>query len=163
MDLTKRSFDAFNSKKIPELMGLFTDDAKLDDEMMHMDTKGRKSIEADMKSWHTAFSDAAKIEVHNQFAAGDYVVTLATFHGKNTGDLGKLKKTDKDVALDFAMVSKIRGDKIAEVWRFANGADMMKQLGMMPAMQQGMEPGMPPDHAQPGKQPAKEPMKQPTR
>ena len=88
----------------------------------------------------TAFPDV-KIEAPNNYAAGDYVVSLGTFTGTNTGPMGKMKKTDKKVTGNFAEIVKIKDNKVSEIWRFRNGFAMAMQMGLVP--QPGAAPAAP--------------------
>jgi steroid delta-isomerase-like uncharacterized protein len=111
-------------------MALFPDDAMESDQMAPADVKGKQEVEQGLQMIWGAFPDLA-IDVPILWAAGDHVVAEGTFTGTHAGPLGKLPKTGKNVTLRFAEVLKVKDGKIAETWRFWNGAAMARQLGLM--------------------------------
>ncbi|HUS30643.1 MAG TPA: nuclear transport factor 2 family protein, partial [Kofleriaceae bacterium] len=131
LDAFKKSMDAVNSHKTADLMALLTDDAVESDTTDAADRKGKKDIEAGMKMFFGAFSDA-KVTADNTWAAGDYVIATGKFDGTNDHDLGKIKKTGKKVSLDYAEVALIKDGKVAQLWRFHDGMQFAMQLGLMP-------------------------------
>ena len=149
LEIVKKSNEAFNTHKVPDALAFWADDGLESDQAGDKDAKGKKELEAGLKTFLTAFPDV-KLDVPNLYAAGDFVVALGTFSGTNTGPLGKMKKTDKKVTGNFAEVIKIKDNKVAEIWRFRNGMAMAQQLGLMPA------PGAAPAGGAKGAEPAKD-------
>src|SRR5690606_4252256 len=96
------------------------------------DVTGAKENEKAATMWFGAFSDA-KTTYDNTWAAGDYVFATAKITGTHANPLGKIAKTGKSIALDFATVYRIDDGKIARVWRFTSGAQLAQQLGLAPA------------------------------
>jgi predicted ester cyclase len=137
LENAKKAIEAINARKFTDALALMTPDAVESDVTSEKDTKGAKDIEAGMKMWFGAFSDA-KISVEHEYAAGDYVVHTGKFSGTNDKDLGKMKKTGKKVDLDYAEVMLIKDGKAAHVWRFHSGMMFAMQMGLMPP------PGAPP-------------------
>ncbi len=133
---------------------LMADDVVLVDSGMPTDVKGKKEFEKTMDVGMKAFPDGKWTPV-NRFAAGDYVVTLGTFTGTNTGPMPGMidKPTGKSVTGTGAEVVQVVGGKVAKVWWFGNGAEMAMQLGLMPP------PGAPGKQAAPGKEGAPTPAK----
>jgi len=129
LETVKKSNEAFSSKKGADAMAPYADDAVESDQAGGADAKGKKEIEKGMKVFWKAFPDL-KIEVPNMWAAGDYVVAEGTFSGTNSGPLGKMPKTGKQVTGQFAEVFKLKDGKITQVWRFRNGMAMAAQLGL---------------------------------
>jgi ketosteroid isomerase-like protein len=132
LENAKKAVDAINAGKMADALALMTPDAVESDQTSATDHKGTKDIEASMKMWFGAFKDA-KISVDSAYAAGDYVVHLGKFTGTNDKDLGKMKKTGKTVALDYAEVFLAKDGKAAQVWRFHSGMQFAMQMGLMPA------------------------------
>jgi predicted ester cyclase len=147
VELVKKTDDAFNSHKPADLLALMTDDAVESDQAAPKDSKGKKEIEKGIKDFQTAFSDG-KVTATETWGAGDYVVELGKFEGTNDHDMGKMKKTGKHVSVNFAEVTQIKDGKVAHLWRFYNGMDFAKQLGLMPAAPAGAPAGG--DAAKPG-------------
>lgn len=132
LEAAKKAVDAINAGKLADAMAMMTPDAIESDQTAEKDIKGAKDIEAGMKMWLGAFKDA-KLTVDNAYAAGDYVVHMGTFTGTNDKDLGKMKKTGKTVALDYAEVFLVKDGKASQVWRFHSSLQAAMQMGLMPA------------------------------
>lgn len=137
LENAKKAVDAINAGKLADALALMTPDAIESDQAAEKDSKGTKEIEAGLKMWLGAFKDA-KLSVDNAYAAGDYVVHMGKFTGTNDKDIGKLKKTGKSVALDYAEVMLVKDGKAAQIWRFRSGVQFAMQMGLMPP------PGAPP-------------------
>lgn len=140
LENAKKAVDAINAGKLADAMALMTSDAVESDQTAEKDIKGAKDIEAGMKMWLGAFKDA-KLSVDNAYAAGDYVVHMGKFTGTNDKDMGKMKKTGKTVALDYAEVFLVKDGKAAQIWRFRSSLQAAMQMGLMPAPG---APGAPP-------------------
>ena len=140
LEAYKKSIDAINAKKLPDSMAIYADDAIDSDQSNDKDVKGKKAIEAAMKTWFGGFSDAKLTDV-NAVAAGDYVVAIGKFDGTHDKDIGKLKKTGKHVTLDFAEIVAFKDGKVKQVWRFTDSFQFATQLGLVPAP--GTAPGAP--------------------
>jgi ketosteroid isomerase-like protein len=130
LEVAKAMTEAFNARKLPDMLALMTDDAVESDQADAQDYKGKKEIEKDLKGFQSAFSDC-KITVDNTWAAGDYVVALGMFEGTNDHDLGTLKKTGKKISIHYAEVLKLKDGKVTNLWRFRNGMATAIQLGVM--------------------------------
>jgi predicted ester cyclase len=136
LDAFKKGMEALNTHKTADAMAFMTDDAIESDQTAPKDAKGKKEIEAGMKMFFGAFSDA-KVTASETYAAGDYVVAIGKFEGTNDKDLGKIKKTGKKVSLDYAEVALMKDGKIAQLWRFHSGMQFAGQMGLMPAAPPG--------------------------
>jgi predicted ester cyclase len=132
LENAKKAVDAINAGKTADAMALTLPDGVESDQSSEKDITGTKNIEASMKMWFGAFKDA-KISVDSAYAAGDYVIHLGKFTGTNDKDLGKMKKTGKTVALDYAEVFQMKEGKVAQIWRFHSGMQFAMQMGLMPA------------------------------
>jgi predicted ester cyclase len=140
LEAAKKSNDAFNAHKIPDIQAFWADDAVESDQADDKDAKGKKELDAGLKMFFTAFPDV-KLEVPNTYAAGDYVVEIGTFSGTNSGPMGKMKKTDKKVTGNYAELLKIKDGKVTNLWRFRNGLAMAMQLGLAPQPGAAPAPG----------------------
>ncbi|MSP93177.1 MAG: hypothetical protein EXR79_15485 [Myxococcales bacterium] len=84
-------------------------------------------------AWRAAFADFA-IVAEEQWAAGPWVVTLSVVTAKHSGDLGaRLKATGKVVATHSADVAHVADDRQTEGWGYADPAELLIQLGLLPA------------------------------
>ena len=152
VELVKKTDEAFNAHKIPDLLALITDDAVESDQASAKDNKGKKEIEKGLKDFQTAFSDG-KITSTETWGAGDYVVDIGKFEGTNDHDMGKMKKTGKKVSVQFLEVDQVKDGKVSHMWRFYDGMEFAKQLGLVKppaAAPAGGDAGKPGDAAKPG-------------
>ena len=131
LEVVKKGNEAFMAKKPADWTALYTDDAFEADQAGDKDMKGKKEIQAGAETFLKAFPDI-KLETKESFAAGDYVATIGTFSGTNTGPLGPMKPTKKPVTGQYAEVFLMKDGKIAGLWRFRNGMAMAQQLGLAP-------------------------------
>ncbi len=74
-----------------------------------------------------AFSDI-RIEITQQVAEADKVVTQMTTRAKHTGAFLGQAPTGKTVALDTIRIDRLESGKIAEHWSVADMAGLMRQL-----------------------------------
>ena len=77
------------------------------------------------------FADV-KVETKTLVSAGDFVFLTGTWGAKHVGDMGPIKATNKSFTSDYAEVFMLKDGKIASSWSFANPAQMMGQLGLLP-------------------------------
>ena len=158
LETAKKATEAFNSHKVADTMAFYADDAVESDQAGGADSKGKKEIEKGTQMFLKAFPDV-KVELPNMWAVGDYVVAEGTFSGTNTGAMGKMPKTGKQVKGQFAEIYKLKDGKITELWRFRNGISMAMQLGLMKPpggdMKGDMKGGDPKKGADMKKEPAK--------
>ncbi|MGE0546304.1 MAG: ester cyclase [Kofleriaceae bacterium] len=136
LDVVAKYTAAVNAHKAADAAAFYTDDAFESDQAEATDMKGKKALQDGFTKMWKAFPDfKVDAPATTTYAAGDFVVQLGTFSGKNDGDLGpKMKKTGKTMSGGFAQIYKMKDGKIAGIWRFRNGMATAKQLGMMPPM-----------------------------
>src|ERR1051325_10286457 len=129
----KKALEAFNAHKTADLLALTDDKMVESDQAMGKDNVGKKEVEAGLKQFFGAFSDIKATE-SEVTPVGDYVVAIGKMEGTNDHDMGKMKKTGKQVSLDYAEVGHINKDgKLDYLWRFHSGLQFAMQMGMMPA------------------------------
>jgi steroid delta-isomerase-like uncharacterized protein len=126
--VVKRGIEAFNARKLGDLMAGYADDIVEMDQAAGADSKGKPAIEQGVQRLWKAFS-SGKLEVPVLWAAGDYVVAEGTLTGTHDGPLGKLPKSGKPVAMSYAEIFKLKDGKVVELWRFRNDLALMQQLG----------------------------------
>jgi predicted ester cyclase len=89
-----------------------------------------------------AWKDAAKM-YHDAYpnstltdrvivADNDLVSMLAKLKGKNTGTMGGMPATNKDIDIYLTDVFRFKDGKVVEHWTVMEDMKMMMQLGMMP-------------------------------
>jgi steroid delta-isomerase-like uncharacterized protein len=121
--------EAFGRRSAADALALHADDVVARDQADAADLRGKPQLEQALRERWRAFPDARR-EPAGTWAAGDYVVTEGKLTGTHEGPLGKLPKTGKRIAVQYAEVYRLAGGKIAEVWRFRNGVALASQLGL---------------------------------
>ena len=76
----------------------------------------------------SAFSDI-QIEILQQIAEGDRVVTYLDSRGRHTGAFYGVPPTNKAVSLTSIRIDHMENGKIAEHWSIADMASLMQQMG----------------------------------
>lgn len=128
----QKEIDAFNTRDFAGALATATRDVVLSSQAEPADVKGKKDLEAGLKHFTTAFSDA-KLTPSRTLAAGNYVLVIGKFTGTNDGDMTamNLKKTGKKVDLSYAEITEFTGGKIKAYTRFYNGMAFAEQLGLL--------------------------------
>ena len=87
-------------------------------------------------SFLTGFSDIA-ISVKDTIAEGDRVVANWICHGIHTGELQGIAPTGKEATWTGIAIYRFVGGKIEEVWVWNDIWGMMRQLGVIPLLDEG--------------------------
>lgn len=75
----------------------------------------------------SAFSEI-KIDILQQVAEADKVVTYMVSRGVHTGLFFGMAPTDKNVLMSVIRIDRVQDDKIAEHWSVSDAASLMLQL-----------------------------------
>jgi predicted ester cyclase len=85
--------------------------------------------------WLNSFPDA-RLTVHNEFAAGDWVVQELTFEGTHTaplqGPTGEIPPTNRSVIGRCVQILKVEGDVVVDFRLYYDQVQLLTQLGLMP-------------------------------
>jgi len=97
--------------------------------------EGREAATAYAMSWVNAFGDA-RVTVHDEFVAGDWVVQEFVFEGTHTAPLqtpaGEVPATNRQLRGRAAQILRIEGDAIADTRLYFDQVEVLTQLGLMP-------------------------------
>jgi steroid delta-isomerase-like uncharacterized protein len=97
--------------------------------------EGRDATTGYAMSWLNAFGDA-RIDVHNEFSAGDWVVQEFTFNGTHTGTLqspgGDIPATNRQLRGRGVQILRVEGGVVADTRLYFDQVEVMTQLGLMP-------------------------------
>jgi steroid delta-isomerase-like uncharacterized protein len=100
------------------------------DPAMPEDVRGPEGFKQYVSGYRSAFSDL-HIEIEDQIAEGDKVVTRWTGTGTHDGELAGIPATGKRVTLPGMEVVRVSGGKLVEGWEGYDTMNMMRQLGVM--------------------------------
>jgi len=128
-----KGVEGFNKHDAGAALAAAADDVVFSKQSAPADLTGKKEVQKGLEESFKAFPDV-KLEIKSAWSAGDYVVSVGTWSGTNTGDMPamKLKKTGKAVSVHFIEVDKFVGGKTKNMWLFTNGAAAAAQLGLLP-------------------------------
>jgi steroid delta-isomerase-like uncharacterized protein len=130
VELVTKLHEAFNKRDVPGVMAGYADDAMFSFAAAPKDTKGKKDIEKELKSYYKSTSDV-KSEVQSIWGAGDWVVATVETTGTNDGPMMGMKATKKPFNMHELNLYKIQDGKIKEHRIFSDGAAFAIQLGLM--------------------------------
>lgn len=84
--------------------------------------------------YRSAFQNL-RITIEDQIAEGDMVTTRWTARGTLKGELMGIAPTGNQVTVTGIGVERLAGGKFVEGWNVFDGADMLRQLGVLPSME----------------------------
>ncbi len=91
---------------------------------------GRKMLNA---IYYRAFPDA-RGAIDDILVEGDRVVVRYTMHGSHDGEFMGLAPTGRTFVASGFFEDRFEGDQAVEHWEIFDEAEMMRQLGLLPAM-----------------------------
>ncbi len=94
------------------------------------DNRGLAALRAYHEQFFALFSAFShlRIEIVQQVAEGDRVVTQLTTRGEHSEPFYGLPPTGKDVSLSTMRIDRLQDGRIAEHWSVADVAGLMQQL-----------------------------------
>jgi predicted ester cyclase len=99
--------------------------------------EGREATTQYALAWLRAFPDA-RLVVHNDLVAGDWVIQECTFEGTHDGTLsgpaGDIAATHKRLNGRCVQIFKVEGDVLTETHLYYDQVQLMTQLGLMPEL-----------------------------
>ena len=97
--------------------------------------EGRDAATGYAMEWLNAFPDA-RITVHSELVAGDWVVQEFTFEGTHTAPMqspmGEIPPTNRPLKGRAVQIFKVEGDAVVDTRLYFDQVQVMTQLGLMP-------------------------------
>lgn len=97
--------------------------------------EGREASTEYSMSWINAFGDA-RLSVHNEIDAGDWIVQEFTFEGTHDGTLrtpaGEVPATNRYLKGRGVQLLRIEDGAIADIRLYFDQVEVLTQLGLMP-------------------------------
>jgi len=93
------------------------------------DREGTKQF---ILAYRSAFPDV-HLQIEDQVAEGDKVVTRFSAHGTHQGELMGIPATGKEINITGIGLNRVEGGQIVESWTEFDMMRMMEQLGVIPS------------------------------
>ena len=97
--------------------------------------EGRDATVGYAMTWINAFSDA-RIDVHDELAAGDWVVQEFVFSGTHTAPLqspmGEIPATNRTLRGRGVQIFRVQDGTVSDTRLYFDQVEVMTQLGLMP-------------------------------
>jgi steroid delta-isomerase-like uncharacterized protein len=133
-EIGQRFIDAFNAHDEQRIRELNSENAVLE-APGDVKVEGRDAATEYAMAWLRAFPNA-RISVHDELAAGDWVVQEFTFSGSHEGTLmsasGEIPATHKTLNGRGVQILRIEGETITDTRLYFDQVQVMTQLGLMP-------------------------------
>ena len=122
--------EMFNKGNLDVADELLAPDYVDHDPAMPEDIHGPEGFKQYVSGYRSAFSDL-HLEIEDQIAEGDKVVTRWTGTGTHDGELSGIVPTGKQLTLPGMEIVRISGGKLVEGWEGYDTMNMLRQLGVM--------------------------------
>ena len=128
--------EAFNAHDEGRMRSVTADDATLE-APGDVRIEGGEGVTEYAMAWLRAFPDA-RLNVHNQFGAGEWDVHEFTFEGTHedtlVGPAGEIPATHKRLVGRATQILRVADGKVAEVRLYFDQVQVLTQLGLMPQL-----------------------------
>ena len=127
--LFRRWIEAWNTSKDERIDEFFTDTA-----VAHLPMPPPDEIRGleNVKQWHTAFArgfPGNQVTIEDMIAEGDRLVARCVFQGMQSGAMGDIPASNREVTLPFIVIFRIKNGKIAEFWEHFDTHGLLRQIG----------------------------------
>jgi predicted ester cyclase len=109
------------------------DDIVAEDYVLHPEEVGPDGLKEMVAGYRSALS-GLRVNVEQQFTAGDYVATRFTITGRHDGDLMGTPPTGTGVRFSGITISRCENGRIVEEWELVDTMSLLGQVGALPAM-----------------------------
>lgn len=131
-DVMKGVYSSFGTADLAGYADRMTPDTVYHDLAQGRTWTGIEANKAALMAWKAAFPEV-KLDKVEFTAIGPYVIGEPTLRAVHKGALGSIKPTGKVVTMHGADVVRLVDGKVAEGWGYADEAEVLRQLGVMPA------------------------------
>ncbi len=131
-EIVRRFVEEYQEKRDPEALAEYLAPAVVDHTPMPGTAPGADGVRQVFEMLWSALPDM-RVEIHDQIAEGDKVVTRKSFLGTQRGELFGVPPTDKEVHLDLIDIVRVADGRIVEHWNIIDSYGLMQQLGAIPS------------------------------
>lgn len=127
--------DAWNRHDGDGVASFFTEDGVFADQALGRQHQGRDAIAGFVRSADAEVSSDYKLTLLDSFQAGDRYALVWTFGGTNdrANPNPPLPATGKQFIVKGVSIGRLEGDRITENTDYWNLAELLTQIGLMPA------------------------------
>ena len=133
-EVGRQFVDAFNARDEQRIRALNGENAVVE-APGDVKVEGRDAATDYAMAWVHAFPDA-RLTVHNELVAGEWVVQEFTFTGTHENTLmspsGEIPATHKTLNGRAVQIFRVDGETVAETRLYFDQVQVMTQLGLMP-------------------------------
>jgi steroid delta-isomerase-like uncharacterized protein len=137
LEIARKLYEEFNEHNFDAMAALCDQGVKYTDMVTGQTYEGSAGFLQSSQRWIGAFPDG-RVEIVNQLAAGDAVVTEFVGHGTHEGPLemrsGSIPATHKPVELSCCEVLRFRDGKVVVGRMYYDVLTLLHQLGVAPAL-----------------------------
>lgn len=119
----KGNYDAAGRLLDPDYVGHST--------VPEMETRGIEGYKQFYRMLRAAFPDL-HIDIEEQIAEGDKVVTRFTAHGTHDGDFMGIAPTGRQGSMTGILIDRVSGGKLAECWANTDDLGLLRTIGALP-------------------------------
>src|SRR4051812_11078744 len=127
--------ELFNAGNLDVANELIAQDHVHHDPAMREEGHGIEDFKQFAAMYRSAFPDV-HIEIEDQIAEGDKVVSRWVAQGTHEGELIGIAPTGNRVTVAGMTIDRIADGKVAETWDNYDALGMMQQLGVIPSPEQ---------------------------
>jgi steroid delta-isomerase-like uncharacterized protein len=126
---------AWNRHDGEAVASFFTEDGVYADHALGQRAEGREAIKGFVKSAEEEASSDFKLTVLDKFEAGDRYAIVWAFGGTHdrSSENPPLQATGKQFSVQGVSIGRVEGDRVKENTDYWNLAEMLMQIGVMPA------------------------------
>jgi predicted ester cyclase len=95
------------------------------------EARGAAGLQEMVNGYRAALGNL-RVDIEQQFSAGDRVATVSTIRGVHQGDLTGTPPTGREVAFAMITISRFEDGRIAEEWEIADTVALLAQIGALP-------------------------------
>ena len=129
--LARAEFEIWSTGELDRLDDLVADDVVHHDPYDPHAADGLEGLKKTIELNRTAFPDM-RIEIEDQVAEGDKVVTRWVATMTHEGNLGGAEPTGKRVTLAGTTIERFENGKVVESWRSMDTLGLLRQIGALP-------------------------------
>lgn len=127
--------EIYNEGNLDAADEIYAADCVLHDASMPEDLRGPEGIKRYAAMYREAFPDL-HVTIEDEISEGDRMAMRWTARGTHRGDLMGIPPTGNPMNVSGITIGRMAGGRLVEEWFQSDDLGMMRQLGLMPGMEQ---------------------------